>query len=57
MGEPSVSWKNHNFVRRDKSWYCEWCDKPMREGDHGYCAPDGLCYCSKRCAQEKDWNR
>ena len=29
----------------------------MWEGDHYYCAPDGICYCSKRCAQEKDWNR
>lgn len=41
----------------DYDWYCDWCNKGMMNNQEGYCHDDGICYCTKECAQEKDWNR
>jgi hypothetical protein len=37
-------------------WFCYWCDKAMSEKEDGY-ARGGICYCSKECADEYDWNK
>lgn len=38
-------------------WFCDWCNKGMARGQEGYCHVDGICYCTKECAEDKDASR
>lgn len=51
------TWYERGLKHGGYGWYCGKCERWLPETEKGYAHTDGVCYCSEKCAEEKDADR